>query len=424
MIARKHPLADLLLAAALASSTIARAARADELRTVLGGRIERVVAAGSGVAVLRGGEVVLVDGDGRFVARCGGAPAPTVARPHDGTALEAEEVLRLAGLSEEDISPEAEELVDDEGVGDPARRRIDPSAAAPPRALSLAGTADAVWIGTSDGLLRFDARTGACARAALGGRMIGVVAAAGQTLVAAADTVVWRSDDGGASFRVATALTSAARTAAVTSGGDLAFVADAEGVVELTGGHAARRVLDRPADALVACGAEVLTLAGDAVYRIGRDGDVEMLGPRPPTRALACSGAGEPLLVAAGVGRWTSHDGRAWVEDADSVGVSFVDVALTSAGPWLATEGGLRGPAPSEPEAAALDAAAAPSPRAPRIGPRPLPRWSTFLPRVTVAYSTWSDSQGRAGWRCWALLTFWLDRRARARGNAPTEILR
>jgi hypothetical protein len=423
MLPRKLVLAALVLAVVLAGSALARAAGADELRTVLGGRIERVVAAGTGVAVLRGGEVVLVDGDGRFVARCGGAPPPAVARPIDGTALDAEEVLRLADLSEDDVSPEAEELLDDEGIGERARRRVEPSAVEPPRALSLAGTADAVWIGSSDGLLRVDARTGACARAALGGRALGVVAATGRTLVAAADTLVWRSDDGGASFRVATVLTSTARAAAVASEGDLAFVADAEGVVELTGGHATRRVLERPADALVACGAEVLTLAGDAVYRLARDGEVEALGARPPTRALACAATGEPLLVAAGVGLWASHDGRAWEEDARGVGASFTDVALTPAGPWVATDEGLRGPAAPEPEVVALDTDGAP-PHAPRAGPHPLPRWSGLLPRVTVAYATWSDSQGRAGWRCWALLTFWLDRRAHPLRNNLTETLR
>ncbi|MDB4983327.1 MAG: hypothetical protein JWM82_4079, partial [Myxococcales bacterium] len=152
---------------------------------------------------------------------------------------------------------------------------------------------------------------------------------------------------------------------------------------------------------------------------LARDAEVEELGARPPTRALACTDVGEPRVVAVGVGLWSSHDGRAWLEDGTDAGAAYTDVALTNAGAWLATENGLRGPTP--PEAGDVG----PIDGVPRVGPprqaRELPRWSAFLPRLTVAFATWSESQGRAGWHCWALLTFSIDRRARARMNALSE---
>jgi hypothetical protein len=380
-------------------------ARADELTTVLGGRVDRVVAAGDGVAALRPDEVALVARDGRVVARCGFRAAPRAAPRVDRTAMSADELLRLVDLPEQDESPEAADLLDDEGVAEPRRRVAAPPA--PTRALAVAGTTEAAWIGTTDGLWRLDAVTGACARVALAGRAVGVVAAAGRALLAAADDVVFRSDDG-RTFHAAAGLTSPARAATLAADGALAFVADGDGVVELLGGLRARRALARPTEALATCGAEVVALADDAVYRLGADADVEALGPRPPARAVACA---DGRLVAVGVGAWTSADGRAWTEDERGVGATFNDVALTDAGPWLATEDGLRGPVGGER-----------APKAERPRPRvALPAWTRWLPRLTFTYASWSDASGRAGWHCWALLTFSIDRRARERAIPAPE---
>jgi hypothetical protein len=49
--------------------------------------------------------------------------ALTAARRPDGTALSADEVLREAGLTDDDESPEAEDLLDDEGIAPSSRRR-------------------------------------------------------------------------------------------------------------------------------------------------------------------------------------------------------------------------------------------------------------------------------------------------------------
>ncbi len=391
-------------------------------RMILGGRVDRVVATGSGVAALRGGEAVLLARDGRVVSRCGSTAAQPIEHRHDGTMRDAEDVLREADLDGDDESPEAEDVLDDEGFDvDRPRHRAGPPTTDASRALAIAGAADAVWIGTTDGLRRLDARTGACPRVALGGRAIGVVAVAGRTLVVADDATIWRSDDGAASFRVAAVLPSPARAAAVTDGGALALVADDDGVVELEGGRETAPRLDTSVASMIACGGDVLALADDALIRFGIDGEREVLGSRPPVRAFACTVTnGVSRLAAAGVGAWTSADGRAWADDAALAGRSFADVALTADGVWLAGDDGLRGPAlaASSFEPSSTDVSL---PRLPRTAARARPAWAALLPRLTFVYQTWAESQGRAGWRCWALLTFSIDRRARARVNAQPE---
>jgi hypothetical protein len=395
-----------------------RAARGADvpLTLVVAGRVDRVVAAGAGVAVLRGGGVSLLDADGRVVARCGGAEA-TAARPRrpDRTARPAEEVLNEAGLDDDDDSPEGEELLDDEGLERPRHRRPVEASAGAPRAVDLAGTPAAVWIATAEGLWRLDAN-GGCARVGLGGHEVTRVSAAGPTVVALVDATLWRSDDAGASFDVAGVLTSAARDLALAADGSL-IVADDDGVVDVRAGAGLRRVVDRPADALVTCGSDVTALADDGVYRVSADGNVERLGPRPPARALACASPDGSRVVAAGVGLWSLTTGDAWTEDVAGLGRSFASVAWAAGRAWVASDDGLFTTAPegtprdgSAPQVSRPGANLQP-PRSPATTPGPAPPlWASLLPRVALAFDGWTESTGIAGWRVWLLVTFSLNR--------------
>jgi hypothetical protein len=411
-----------LLAGSFALLGASRGSRAaPEPGLVLAGRVDAVVAAGDGVAALRDGEVVLLDGAGRFVGACRGAGAVLGAsRPPDRTALPAEEVLGEAGLSDEDVSPEAEELLDDEGLDRGPRRRVTVAAGAP-RALALAGTPAAVWIATADGLWRLDAGGGPCAPSGLGGREISLVAARGASVVAVADATVWRSRDAGATYEVAGVLTSRANALALGSDGETAVVADEDGAVEVDAERTVRRVLEGRVDDLTTCGGEVVALAGDGIHRFDVDGDERPAGPRPPARALACAAEG---LVAAGAGVWTSADGAAWREERVGLGRSFAGVAFASGRVWLASSRGLEVVDASEPRPLPGEPPPRPEPAPWRRRP---PAWAGLLPRVALAFDGWREStgvSGVAGWRLWVLVTVTLGRRWQRTETENVEDLR
>jgi hypothetical protein len=404
-------LALLLVATALAP------ARAGATTPVLAGRVERVVAAGEGVAVLRGGQVLLVDGAGNVVGRCGGQNVPAGrARRADGTIIPSERLLREAGFREDDDSPEAEALLDDEGFEPRRRRRPTDVAAGMPRALSLAADHDAAWIGTADGLWRLDARTAACARAGLPGRAVQLVAVRAEVIEAVADVTVWRSADAGASFTVAGVLSARPRAVALAADGT-AFVATDDAVVMLTAPRVVRPVLDRPADDLVPCGDGVVALGEDGVHALDGDGRAQRLGDRPPVRALACASSTGPRLVAAGVGAWSTDDGRRWQEEAAFLGRSIGAVAFAAGRTWLALEDGLV----ASPDFEGAPAAEADVTRRPRAPPAAggLPSWGWLLPTVSVSFDGAVESRGRAGWRLWLVLSVSLDRRPFIHLHAP-----
>ena len=392
-----------LALAALVAVSAAREARAD-LRTVLAGRATAVVAAADGVAVIRDGEVALLDGDGRLVAACRGESAWTARRHRaDGTALSAEEVLDEAGFVDEDESIEAEDALDDEGIEPPSRRRPVEATSGAPSAIALAGASDGAWIGTADGLWRLDARSRACAPVGLGGQELTLVAAAGATVVAISDTTVWRSRDAGVSFEVAAVLVSRAHALALSADGEMALVADEEGVVAIGGARRFRRVLEERVDALATCGPSVIALAESGVVRIDADDAPIAVGPRPPARALACAQT-EAALFAAGVGVWSSVDGARWREDDLTLGRSFSTVARAAGQTWLAGDDALLVLAPAAARDEAVPAVVdAPPPRL--TFERHPPAWAGLLPRVAISFDGWTESTGVAGWRLWVLLT-------------------
>ena len=395
----------LLLAAGVpALGGTARASAASTTRIVLAGRVDAVCAAGRGVAALRDGEVLVLDADGRTVGGCLRASATAgAARRPDHTALSREEVLGEAGFSDEDVSPEAEDVLDDEGLEPPSRRRPVNAAAGPPRALAIAGTEDAVWIGTADGLWRLGVSDGACLPAALGGQEISVVAARGPTVVAYAGATLWRSRDAGLTFDVAAVPTSRVHALALADD-DTIFAADEDGVVELGARRGVVARLEGRVDALAACASDVVALAGDGVHRLDGAGGDLLAGPRPPVRAVACASEG---LVAAGLGLWSSADGAGWRDDPGTLGREFSGVTWAAGRAWLAGESGLETSDDFDGDLRAPD----PPPRRRVVEDRHPPAWAGLLPRVAIAFDGWTESTGVAGWRLWVRLTVSLGRR-------------
>jgi hypothetical protein len=398
-------------------------------RLVLAGRVDAVVAAGQDVAALRDGEVLLLGADGHTLGACRGADATAgVARRPDRTTLPRDEVLGEAGFSPEDVSPEAEELLDDEGVDEPSRRRPVSAAEGAPRARAIAGAPDGVWIATAEGLWRLDARDGACQRAGLGAEELALVGARGAVVVAVADATVWRSRDGGGTFEVAAVLTSPGSALALAPDGDTIYIADEDGVVEVGAARGFRRRLETRVDALAACGAAVIALGSDGVHLLDADGE-RLAGPRPPARTLACmqaqgqgQGQGDVGLVAAGVGLWTSPDGGIWRDEDAGLGRSFAGVAFAAGRAWLASERGLEVLESGPPPAAAVEGPPRPAPS--WLEPKHAPAWAGLLPRVSIAYDGWTESVGVAGWRVWLLVTVNLGRRWHQRATQNLEDLR
>jgi hypothetical protein len=261
----------------------------------------------------------------------------------------------------------------------------------------------------------------------LAGLEVGLVSVAGDTVVAISGTSVWRSDDRGTSFVVAAVLTAPARALALTASADAAIVSTNDGVVSVTSPRTVRRILDAPADALATCGADVVALGEDGVYRFADGARAERLGDRPPARALACDVSGGVALAAAGVGTWSSADGQTWREERFGLGRSGAGIAVAGGRTWLAAEDGLY----TSPDLSGLaDLAtgvadpAAPTPDTPsHAGHLRRSTWAWLLPRVALAFDGWSDHRAQAGWRVWVLLTVTLGRRAPHAPLRSSEVL-
>ncbi|HVV52063.1 MAG TPA: hypothetical protein VHO06_20515, partial [Polyangia bacterium] len=318
---------------------------------------------------------------------------------------------RAAGLPDDDSSPEAEDALEDEGLGRKRRPRPALDGGVLPRALAADRGGDAVWIATSSGVFRGD--EGGCRPAGLDGRDLLAVAVAGTTVVAATEDLLFRRsgdpDGGGGDFTVAAGLTGRPRALALWGDGT-ALVADDDGI-QVLGGGTAERILARPADALVVCGDTALALADDGVYRWTAGGAPIRTADRPPVRALACGPAPGARFVATGLGVWTSPDGTAWGERRETLGRSVAGAATVGARTWLAADGGLAAldlTTTDEDGAARADGVAPTAGFAPlsigRLDASALP-W----PWVTTLFGAERTTDKRA-WEVMLLLTFPLGR--------------
>ena len=407
--------------------------RADALQApvvMTGHPLDGIVAGAHRLFALTGGEVRTFDADGEALGRCAGfaAPAPMERRAALG-GPDAEKVLRAAGLPDDDSTPEAEEALEDEGLGPKRRTRPEPHSQGGilPHALATSGTSDVVWIATSAGVFRGDEN--GCLPAGLDGRDLLLVAAAGGAVVAATDNLLFMrtakldadahgdgDGDGGderANFTVVAGLTERARALALGADG-AAIVADDDGILVIGGDGTTERIFDRPTDAVAVCGGVALALSDEGVYRWTPGTPPVRTSARPPIRGIACGPNDDARWIASGLGVWTSPDGMAWTERTETLGRRVTAAATVGERVWLAIDNGLiafalgageRPPAGSHPIVPTEATTTGFAPLSTRHLPPPALPW----PEVTALFGL-ARTPDRRSWQVMMLLTFPLGR--------------
>ena len=389
------------------------------------GRVEKVVGAANGLAVLGDHAVALLDGEGRLLGRCAAvssSPERSLRKPIGN--LDPDDALALAGLADDDDSTDAEDALSDEGIRPAFRRRRDsPSLLSRVSAhdVTILPSGEAAFIATTAGVYR--ATADGCALAGLGGHDVVAVAAGSDSVAVATETLLWRMDVAASVMTVAGGLPHRPRALAVADGGRI-FIADDEGILEAAPGAAPVRRLDWPTEALAYCSGQLLALADDGVY-VESGATIVRGGDRPPVRRLSCGGSAGSRFLAAGVGLWTSNDGRSWSEHPAALGQSVAAAAVAGGRLWAAVSGEL---------VLLADGSPLPVEQTPRLQPlvtsgvssRGLLTRTALVaaafpwPRLTLAFGA-EQKPLRAQWSVFLLLTFPLER-ARAARPAPAEL--
>jgi hypothetical protein len=443
----------------LLSLRMAGSARAAD--AVLSGDVRQIVASGSRVAVVQGRALLWLNDSGQPIGRLGHERGGDFARQRRRRALDADEIVALGGVPDDDLeSDRVEELLDDEGVRPAGGHRQghargdgeapDPAATAP-RAL-VAGR-DAIWIATGAGLWRIDTGdTGAGDGArpvAVGPRHLpldaiavaepgrGAGPDAGPILAAISGDKLLRSGDGGASWRVLAVLDSPARAVEISRDGGDVFVLDDGGVAAIAH-HTRTPLFNGRAHHMALCGEDLLILSDDGVHSWRWDRGLETRSGRLPARRLACAASVPGRVVAVGAGLWSSPDGgHTWARRDDLAMLDVQSAAIAPGRIWIGTAEGLwqapieppATPAPTAPvtvpaapgAAATVAAATAIARRAATLDVtaeetlRRLSRtrrafWHDLLPRVAVVVETDTVRPGTSRGALWVLLTFPLER--------------
>ncbi len=428
-----------MAAATLAPFTPKRAAAFEAPQVTTGHPLERVVAGAHRLFALGGAEVRTFDGEGEMLGRCAGfaSPPQKESRRAPLGGLDADEALRAAGLPDDDSTPEAEDALEDEGLGPKRRTRAQDEGGILPHALATSETSDVVWIATSSGVFRGDEN--GCQPAGLDGRDLLLVAGADGAVVAATDDLLFMrlsetdqvASDGDrgndeATFTVIAGLTERPRALALGADG-AAIVADDDGVLVLASDGTAARILDRPTDAVAVCGGAAVALADDGVYRWTPGALPVRTSDRPPVRGIACGPPGEARWIATGLGVWTSPDGATWTERAEALGRRVAAAATVGERVWLAIDSELVAFDPTD-EEHGLDPRSAgravvPAEAAARFVPIPtrhLVAPTLPWPEVTALFGA-ARTPDRRSWQVMMLLTFPLGRAAGRHIN-PTAV--
>jgi hypothetical protein len=433
-------LAAATLAATLAPFTLKEADAFEAPQVTTGHPLDRVVAGAHRLFALGGAEVRTFDGDGETLGRCAGfAPPPQKESRHAPLGgLDADEALRAAGLPDDDSTPEAEDALEDEGLGPKHRTRAQTEGGILPHALATSETSDVVWIATSSGVFRGDEN--GCQPAGLDGRDLLLVAAAERAVVAATDDLLFmrlpeidqiandddRGNDSDGTFSVVAGLTERPRALALGADG-AAIVADDDGVLVIGGDGAAARILDRPSDALAVCGGVAIALADDGVYRWTPGAVPLRTSDRPPVRGITCGPGPQARWIATGLGVWTSPDGATWTERTEALGRRVAGAATVGERVWLAIDSELVAFDPTDGEQR-LDRRSAGHSTVPaqaRAGFAPIPTRhlaapSLPWPEVTALFGA-ARTPDRRSWQVMMLLTFPLGRPA-GRHVDPTAV--
>jgi hypothetical protein len=440
--------APILTAAILTLLAPKGAAAAQAPPVITAHPLDRVVAGADRLFALGGAEVRTLDSFGQTLGRCTGfAPPPRKERRAALSGPDAEETLRAAGLPDDDSTPEAEEALEDEGLGPKRRTGPQPQSDAGilPHALAVSGASDVVWIATSSGVFR--GNENGCLPFGLDGRDLLLVAAGGGAVVAATEDLLFKrappigndvdrgsedggsedggSDDDGATFTVVAGLSERPRALAIGADG-AAIVADDDGVLVIGGDGATERILDRPTDAVAVCGGAAIALADDGVYRWTPGTLPVRTSDRPPVRGIACGPpAGEATWIATGLGVWTSPDGANWTERGETLGRRVAGAATVGSRVWLAIDSELvtfdptrqeRAPGRRSPRPTIVPAEPTGGGLATRRFVAPTLPW----PEVTALFG-FARTTDRRSWQVMMLLTFPLGRAA-GRHLDPTVV--
>ena len=382
-------------------------------------RITSLVAGAGELFALRGNTVVTFDAGGRESARCRRFDTPPLARqprPPAGP-IDAQEALRLAGLPDDDLqTQEAEDVLAAEGLIPRRASRAPADAPIVAHALAASPSVRGVWIATSAGLYRGHGR--ACTRVALPGRDVIAVASAGDAVVAATEDLLWRSTDGGITFRVAAGMVARPRALAIVDD-ERTLVANDDGVIEVGPYRVVRTVLDRGSSVLAVCDGLALAFASDGAWSWRGDAAAERAGDRPAARTLTCGDGAAARFIATGDSVYASADGAAWRERPALPGRSFA-AAVIGNRIWLAADD--RVVALDDLSTSYLESfAGPPPPPMPALTPLPTRRLvgPTFpWPQVSIVF-TGQHTALRDGWSLVAVLVFRLGRAATAGIDGP-----
>jgi len=364
-------------------------ARADFI-PVLPGAIDRVVAAGEHVAVLRKGTVFILHEDGRMLGRVAGPERPDhndeQSSAHSA-GKEAEHILDLLDVAEIDRDTDfSDQLLDDEQrLAQRQRARSAapklPAPSSPP--LALAASASDIWITGPRGLIHVGAdgvpvrelgREGWGAPLAAAGQ--GLLASRGSSLVMLATTTGPR--------RLIQLSEPPRKVALSTSGRRLAWVTSSEIWWASDAGNQQNLSLADAVADISFCGETLVVLLSDSVLVIPPEGRPETRSQGIREHRLLCPDGPAMPWLAVGERLLASTDqGRHFDAIAIPAGLALVDVAASAHHLWLATPDGLYtssdGAAPSPTKHSSVRRA-----RTGRASASWLSSWLSWMPKVSV----------------------------------------
>jgi hypothetical protein len=312
---------------------------------VLQGSVQRVVAAGDHLAVLRDNTVFILHEDGTVLGR--------VARPGDGdkpadarsAKQEAEHMLDLLDVAEIDRGTDfTDDLLDNER-GLAQRRRARPGAAPAPALPTprpdLAASATDIWIAAQHGIFHVGA-DGIPVRESENDGWGAPLAAAGRALLAAkgASLALLATPDGPRPF---VQLSSPPHKVTLSASGQGQAWTTPTGISWTHGTEAPREIV--PASAvcdLSYCGETLVVLLADSILVVPPTGPAETRARGIQAHRLLCPPNPAMPWLAVGPKLLASVDqGRQWEVLATPPGAELVDVAASSHHLWIATRDGL-----------------------------------------------------------------------------------
>ena len=316
---------------------------------VLPGRIERVVAAGDRVAVLRDGTIFILNEDGTLlgrIARPGDEEKPAGSRPGKQGV---EHILDLLDVAEIDRDSDyTDDLLDNEQrLAQRQRTRIGtfpaPGSSEAPPALppALAASASDIWIAGHRGIFHVGA-DGVPVRVSGREGWGAPLAAAGRHLLATnGNNLALLTAPAGP--RRLIQLSAPAHKTALSASGQRQAWATSSGITWTS--HSASPQRFDPATAvadLTYCGETLVVLLADSLLVVPPGGLPETRTYDIQAHRLICRETSSMPWLAVGEKLLASvNEGRQWETLASPAGVALVDVAATNHHVWLATRDGL-----------------------------------------------------------------------------------